>query len=78
LFTARLCRVTFPGRSIIALDYCGGECGEQACPAVVIGCDCGTTTHLTVEVPVSGKHQAAFTCDGCLSVNWFTVSREAG
>jgi len=71
--------VTFPARSIVALDYCGGECGTEACPAVVIGCGCGTTTHLTAEVPGGpGKYQAAFTCDGCTSVNWFTVSREAG
>lgn len=68
--------MTFPGRSIIGLEYCGGGCGEDGCQAVVIDCDCGTSCHLAVEVPETGAHEAAYTCDGCHSVTWFTVTRE--
>lgn len=45
---------------------------------MLIDCDCGTGTHLTVEAPEEpGAYEAAFTCDGCLSVRWFTVTRDA-
>lgn len=67
----------FPARSIIGLHYCGGECGTEACPAVVITCDCAESCHLTVEVPETGTHEIAYTCDGCHSVTWFTVTQEA-
>lgn len=70
--------MTFPARSIIAVDRCDGSCGDDECRAVLIDCDCGTGTHLTVEFPEApGKYEAAYTCDGCTTVNWFTVSREA-
>jgi hypothetical protein len=64
-----------PPRSIISLTSCGGECGDPACMAMVIGCDCATTTHLTVEDAgrLPDGTELAFTCDGCHSVTWFTV-----
>jgi hypothetical protein len=70
--------MTYPARSIIALSYCGGDCGTAGCEAVELTCDCGLTTHMTIEgIPPEGKFEGAFTCDGCSSVTWFTVTREA-
>ena len=66
--------MTFPARGILAIAVCGGACGDLGCPAVVIGCDCGTVTHLTVVVEGNGMVESAFTCGGCLSVTWFTVT----
>jgi hypothetical protein len=40
----------------------------------MIDCDCGTSTHLTVEVQGTGTAEAAVTCGGCSSVTWFTVT----
>jgi hypothetical protein len=70
--------VTFPGRSILRLEACGGKCGAAGCTAVLVDCDCGTSTHLAVEVQGSpGTAEAAFTCDGCATVTWFTVTSAA-
>ncbi len=66
--------MTFPARGILGITPCEGKCGTPGCPAIVIACDCATTTHLTVEVQGSGTAEAAVTCDGCGSVTWFTVS----
>lgn len=66
--------MTFPARGILAITACGGECGVPGCPAIVIACDCATTTHLAVEVQGSGTGEAAVTCGGCGSVTWFTVT----
>jgi hypothetical protein len=68
-----------PARSIISLK----ACPDEGCPALLIGCDCATTTHLIVEDAdsVPDGAEAAFTCDGCHSVHWFTIrrhGREAG
>lgn len=66
---------TPPPRSLLYVRACGGECGDAGCPAVVIGCDCGGVTHLTVEIVgrLATAQEAAFTCDGCQSVHWFTM-----
>jgi len=64
--------LTFPPRSVISLR----ACPDEGCGAILIGCDCATTTHLTVDfggVPVPDGQEAAFTCDGCHSVTWFTI-----
>lgn len=66
--------MTFPARSIIGLAACGGGCGTEQCGAIRITCDCGTQTHLALDVSGHGKAEAAFTCDGCQSVTWFTVT----
>ena len=68
--------LTPPPRSLLYVKPCGGECGDQGCQAVVIGCDCATTTHLTVEIigQLATAQEAAFTCDGCQSVHWFTMT----
>ena len=66
-----------PARGITGLGYCAGSCGTEDCEAVLITCDCATSCHLTAEVPETGTHEIAYTCDGCHSVTWFTVTREA-
>lgn len=61
-----------PPRSIISLK----ACPDAGCSAILIGCDCGTPTHLVVDFggvePVDGT-EAAWTCKGCQSVRWFTI-----
>ena len=70
--------VTLPPRSILYVRPCAGECGDADCQAVIIGCDCATTTHLTVDIigQLATAQEAAFTCDGCQSVHWFTMTPE--
>lgn len=63
---------TPPPRSIIGVEWVPGEQGG----GVLVGCDCGTTTHLMVDDDMGGlaePREAAFTCGGCQSVHWFTV-----
>lgn len=61
---------TPPPRSIIGVDLAPPELG-----GVLVGCDCGTTTHLMVDdmAGLTEPREAAFTCGGCQSVHWFTV-----
>lgn len=40
-------------------------------PVVTIGCDCGTTTVATIDVPTG--QDFALTCDGCLTVRWMAT-----
>lgn len=56
-------------RSIISLESLPDEGGR---PGVVIGCDCGTTTHLVVDAdgPIPDGYELAFTCGGCNSTHW--------
>ena len=60
-----------PPRGIIRLE----QCPDEGCDALIIGCDCATTTHL--EIGFGGKpadgHEFAVTCDGCKSVHWLTL-----
>jgi hypothetical protein len=44
----------------------------------IIGCDCGTVTHLIIEGAdqLTARTEMSFTCDGCLSVHWFTIGPE--
>jgi hypothetical protein len=39
-------------------------------------CDCGMTTVLILDVEPGwvGTIEQAFTCDGCTSVHWFTIT----
>jgi hypothetical protein len=61
-----------PPRGIISLRAVPDEQGG----GVLIGCDCGTTTHLIIDFDsgLTEPREAAFTCDGCTSVTWFMVT----
>ena len=67
-----------PGRSLIGAEYLIPE--HDNAVRVLLTCDCGRSTDLTVIVdcPVHQLGEAAFTCDGCHSVHWFTISSRAG
>lgn len=69
-----------PGRSLIAAEYLPPERDGQV--RVLLTCDCGTATDLTVEVEgdfgPGGKGEAAVTCEGCHTVHWFTVTATQG
>ena len=60
-----------PGRSLLFVKAVPAEEGG----GLLIGCDCGTTTHLHIEADgtLAETCEIAVTCDGCHSVNWFTV-----
>jgi hypothetical protein len=62
------------GRSPVAVEFLPPERDGDA--RALLTCDCGTATDLTVrfEGPVEGGTDAAFTCEGCATVHWFTVS----
>ena len=60
----------WPGRGLITASVAPDG-------ALVLGCDCGTTTHVTVAVEGAGAvwpPEIAITCDGCQTVRWFPVS----
>lgn len=61
-----------PPRSIVSLRPVEG--------GVEVQCDCGFGTRLDFsDVPVGGLPvESAFTCDGCLSVHWFTLTEVTG
>jgi len=47
---------------------------------ITLGCDCGTTTHLVIEVEgvLTRPREVGVTCDGCLTTHWVTVCRGEG
>lgn len=61
-----------PGRSLISAEPVPSEQGG----GMLLGCDCGTTTHLIIDwdssQPVPSQ-ELAWTCDGCASVHWFRI-----
>lgn len=59
-------------RSVEHVEHCLAD-GK---PALRILCDCGTTTVLILERPpgTPGLHEFAWTCDGCHTVRWCTVT----
>ena len=61
-----------PPRSLISVRAATPEEGG----GVLIGCDCATTTQLIIEDAdkLTEPREMAFTCDGCHSVHWFTLS----
>lgn len=63
----------FPGRSLIGVKPLQPERDNQL--RVLLTCDCGMSTDLTVEVDgeLRGEAQAAVTCDGCHTVRWFRI-----
>ncbi len=63
------------GRSVVAVDFLPPERDGQV--RVLLSCDCGTPTDLTVAVEGElrdGKAEAAYTCDGCGTSHWFTIT----
>jgi hypothetical protein len=60
-----------PRRSLISVEPAPAWSGG----GVLLGCDCGTTTHLIIEDAelLTEPREAAFTCDGCQTPSWFTV-----
>ncbi len=66
---------TPPARSLLYVKPVRAE----AAGGFLIGCDCGTTTHLIVEDEntLTETQESAFTCDGCHSVHWFTIGPPA-
>lgn len=62
-----------PGRSIVAVEFLQPDLDGQV--RVLLTCDCGTETDLTVEVrgEIPGSQEAAFTCGGCQTSHWFTL-----
>ena len=68
--------MTLSGRSLIGAEWLPSERDGEI--RVLLTCDCGTATDLTVQVVGSGvAGEAAFTCDGCGTSHWFTVTAKA-
>ena len=67
-----------PGRSLIGAEYLQPERDGQV--RVLLTCDCGTATDLTVQVEgkIARPQDAAFTCSGCGTSHWFTIVAAAG
>jgi hypothetical protein len=63
-----------PGRSLLGAEYL--EPHQDGQVRVLLTCDCGTATDLTVAIDgeLNGTAEAAFTCDGCHTVHWFTIT----
>lgn len=66
--------MTAPGRSLVGAEFLPPERDGEV--RALLTCDCGTATDLTVVLAgtVTGGGEAAFTCDGCGTSHWFTVS----
>lgn len=62
------------GRSLIGVKPLPPE--YEGDVRVLLTCDCGTSTDLTVRLdgPVTRGAEAAYTCDGCGTSHWFTVN----
>ena len=64
----------WPGRSLIFSSVAPDG-------ALVLGCDCGLTTHVQIVIEDGGElrhaREVAVTCDGCCTVRWITVSPAA-
>jgi hypothetical protein len=65
-----------PRRSLLAAVPLEAEHNDEA--RIWLLCDCGMSTDLRVGIsglPPSGA-EAAFTCDGCETSHWFTLTFE--
>lgn len=62
------------GRSVVGVEWLQPDRDGQV--RALVTCDCGTSTDLTVEIggETPGGQQAAFTCDGCQTSHWFTIT----
>lgn len=63
-----------PRRSIIAGEFLTPDLPGQM--RMLLTCDCGTATDLTIEVRgvLPTPQEAAFTCGGCQTPYWFTLT----
>ena len=61
-----------PGRSLVGAEYLEPEQDGQV--RVLLTCDCATSTDLTVQIEGTGTAEAAYICDGCQTVHWFTIT----
>lgn len=63
------------GVDCIGVTFVGGS------PVFAFACDCGIVTAVVVEALAADDPtetlEFAFTCDGCISNHWVTVSRVA-
>jgi hypothetical protein len=62
------------GRSLVGAEFLQPE--QDGHVRVLLTCDCGTTTDLTVAIEgtLAGAAEAAYTCDGCGTSHWFQVT----
>jgi hypothetical protein len=60
-----------PARSLVAAGFITPDRDGQV--RVLLTCDCGTVTDLTIEVPAGGTSEAAYTCE-CGTSHWFTIT----
>lgn len=63
---------SLPRRSIVSAEFVTPAIPGQI--RVLLTCDCSSVTDLTAEAPAAGSQEAAFTCDGCGTAHWFTVT----
>jgi hypothetical protein len=61
-----------PGRSLVAVEFLQPDRDGQI--RVLLTCDCSFVTGLTAEIPDTGSAEAAFTCEGCGTSRWFTIT----
>jgi hypothetical protein len=61
-----------PRRSLVAAEFITPDRDGQV--RVLLTCDCSYVTDLTAEIPSAGSAEAAYTCDGCGTAHWFTVT----
>jgi hypothetical protein len=62
------------GRSLVSVEWLQPE--RDGDIRVLVTCDCSMATDLTIRIdgPAGAGAEAAFTCDGCGTSHWFTVS----
>jgi hypothetical protein len=64
-------------RSLISAEFLPPENDGEV--RALLTCDCGTQTDLTVRLEgLAGSADAAYTCDGCGTSHWFTVTGTGG
>ena len=67
-----------PARRSLELLTVGANAADDI--VLLLLCDCGTATELTLEGlrPSDARREFAYTCDDCLSTHWLTVGRAEG
>jgi hypothetical protein len=59
------------GRSLELVEISADKDGR---PVLSCLCDCGTVTAVIFAVAESAAAEVAYTCDGCQSSHWMTVT----
>jgi hypothetical protein len=69
-----------PYMSSRGVDFVSVALDEEGCPTFAFQCDCGELTRVAVEALAehagTDALEFAFTCDGCQSSHWVTISRQ--